>query len=139
MCNRICLDITEIATVSNFTDVARFITKVREQNIRVALDHFGGNSPSYSYLKNVEVDYIKIDGDLINGIIADPIDAAAVRSIVDVAKVMKIPTLAAHVSNQKTLDIIENLGIDHVQGFHLHEPERLENLIQFSKSSNYVK
>lgn len=139
VCSRICLDITEIATVSNFTDVGRFISKVRELNVRVALDHFGGNSPSYNYLKNIEVDCIKIDGDLINGIIADPIDAAAVRSIIDVAKVLKIPTLAAHVSNQVTLDTVEKLGIDHAQGFHLHEPELLENVIQFSRSSDYVK
>ena len=135
MCEKICLDITETATVSNFTDVARFIENVRKLDVRVALDHFGGNSPTYGYLKNLEVDFIKIDGTLINGSIADPIDAAAVRSIVDVARVLSVPTLAAHVGSQAALENVKALGIHHVQGFHLHCPERLENVIAHSVSS----
>jgi Amt family ammonium transporter len=139
VCRRICLDITETATVSNFNDVARFIKKLREQDVRNALDHFGGNSPSYGYLKISEIDYIKIDGHLINRIDADPIDAAAVRSIIDVANVLNIPTLATHNSNQTTLDNIMKLGINHAQGLHLHEPERLENVFGFSNSSACIK
>lgn len=139
VCRRICLDITETATISNFTDVARFIKNVRELNVRVALDHFGGNSPSYGYLRNFDINYIKIDGKLINGIIADPIDAAAVRSIVDVARVLNIPTLAAHVGSQETLDNVKQLGIVHAQGFHLHKPEPLENVLGLSDSSVCVK
>jgi EAL domain-containing protein (putative c-di-GMP-specific phosphodiesterase class I) len=127
--SRICLDITETATITNFTDVARFIGKVREQNVRVALDHFGGNSPSYSYLKNLEIDYIKIDGGLINRITVDPIDAVAVRSIIDVASLLNVPTLAAHIGNQGTLEKVKELSIDHAQGFHLHQPEPLENVL----------
>ncbi|MFT5894428.1 MAG: diguanylate cyclase (GGDEF)-like protein/PAS domain S-box-containing protein [bacterium] len=135
VCKRICLDITETATVSNFTDVARFIKDVRAQDVRVALDHFGGNSASYGYLRNLEIDYIKIDGELINRGITDLIDAAAIRSIVDLANILNIPTLAANIDNQTTLDNVKHLGIDHVQGFHLHEPEPLENVLGLTSSS----
>ena len=137
--SKICLDITETATVSNLTDVARFIKNIREQEVRVALDHFGGNSPTYSYLKNLPIDYIKIDGNLINGIDDDPIDAAAVRSIVEVAKVLNVPTLAAHISNEDTLRNVEALGINHVQGFHLHKPERLEDVLPSLDTSVITK
>lgn len=139
VCNKICLDITETATVSNLTDVTRFIETVRGYEVRVALDHFGGNSPTYGYLKSLNIDCIKIDGALINSSITDPVDAAAVRSIVDIAKVLNLPTLAAHVGSQKTLDKVKSLGIHHVQGFHLHRPERLENVIQFIDSSERVQ
>lgn len=129
VCSRICLDITETATVSNFTDVSRFIKKLRELNIRIALDHFGENSPSYGYLKNLQIDYIKIDGKLINGIAKEPIDAAAVRAIIDVANILNVPTLAAHIGDQATLDNVKTLGFDYAQGFYLHTPERLETVL----------
>jgi diguanylate cyclase (GGDEF)-like protein/PAS domain S-box-containing protein len=128
VCRRICLEITETAAVTNMADAALFIEQVRALGVRVALDDFGAGASSFGYLKTLKVDLLKIDGSFIRDVIDDPLDAAAVRCFVDVARVLGVKTVAEFVDRPEVLARVGEIGIDYAQGFLLHRPEPIENL-----------
>jgi EAL domain-containing protein (putative c-di-GMP-specific phosphodiesterase class I) len=129
ICHRLCIEITETAAVTNLADAALFIEGVRSLGIKVALDDFGAGASSFGYLKNLKVDVIKIDGQFIKDIVDDPLDDAAVRCFVDVAKVLGVKTIAEYVDKDAVLKRVAELGIDYAQGFYLHKPEPIEKLV----------
>ena len=128
VCQRICLEITETAAVTNMTDAAAFIAQARELGVRIALDDFGAGASSFGYLKNLKVDLLKIDGSFIRDVLDDPLDAAAVRCFVDVARVLGVKTVAEFVDQPAVLQYVRDLGVDYAQGFLLHRPEPIEHL-----------
>ena len=125
---RICLEITETAAVTNMTDAALFVEQVRAYGVRVALDDFGAGASSFSYLKTLRVDSLKIDGQYIQNLLDDRLDDAAVRCFVDVARVLGVPTVAEFVDRPELLQRVREIGIDYAQGFLLHRPEPLREL-----------
>jgi EAL domain-containing protein (putative c-di-GMP-specific phosphodiesterase class I) len=129
ICKRLCIEITETAAVTNLADAALFIEGVRSLGIQVALDDFGAGASSFGYLKNLKIDVIKIDGQFIKDIVDDPLDDAAVRCFVDVAKVLGVQTIAEYVDKETVLKRVSELGIDYAQGFYLHKPEPIERLV----------
>lgn len=129
LCTHLCLEITETAAITNIADASQFVRKVRELGVRVALDDFGAGASSFGYLKQLKVDLIKIDGQFVKNVLDDPLDAAAVRSFVEVARVLGVETVAEFVDRAEVLDWISNLGIDHAQGYYLHKPEPLKGLL----------
>jgi EAL domain-containing protein (putative c-di-GMP-specific phosphodiesterase class I) len=132
VCQRLCLEITETAAVTNLADAAVFVEQVRALGVRVALDDFGAGASSFGYLKSLGVDLIKIDGQFIRDLIDDPLDAAAVRCFVDVAKVVGVATVAECVDRPEVLQRVRELGIDYAQGFLLHKPEPLQDVLGVS-------
>ena len=130
VCQRICLEITETAAVTNMADAGVFIEQVRALGVRIALDDFGAGASSFGYLKNLKVDLLKIDGSFIRDLIDDPLDDAAVRCFVDVAAVVSVKTVAEFVDRQEVLDRVTELGIDFAQGFLLHKPEPMAQLFR---------
>ena len=131
ICQRLCLEITETAAVTNILDAATFVNHVRTLGVRVALDDFGAGASSFGYLKTLKVDLLKIDGQFMEGVVNDPLDNAAVRCFVDVANVMGIKTVAEYVSTAAVLECVTNIGVDYAQGFHLHQPEPIEQVLNF--------
>ncbi len=129
VCRRICLEITETAAVTNMADAAIFIGQVRALGARVALDDFGAGASSFGYLKTLKVDLLKIDGSFIRDVIDDPLDAAAVRCFVDVARVVGVKTVAEFVDRPEVLARVREIGVDYAQGFLLHMPEPIEKLL----------
>jgi len=129
LCTHLCLEITETAAITNIADASQFVRQVRELGVRVALDDFGAGASSFGYLKHLKVDFIKIDGQFIKDVIDDPLDAAAVRSFVEVARVVGVQTVAEFVDRAEVLRWISDLGVDHAQGYHLHKPEPLQQLL----------
>jgi len=129
VCQKLCLEITETAAVTNIADAATFIEQSRALGVRIALDDFGAGASSFGYLKNLNVDILKIDGQFITGLIDDPLDDVAVRCFVDVAQVLKLKTVAEFVKTQEILECTKKLGVDYAQGYLLHQPEPLENLL----------
>lgn len=127
VCQCICLEITETAAVTNMADAAIFIEQVRALGVRVALDDFGAGASSFGYLKTLKVDLLKIDGSFIRDVIDDPLDDAAVRCFVDVARVVGVKTVAEFVDRPEVLARVRAIGIDYAQGFLLHRPEPIEN------------
>ena len=97
--------------------------------VRIALDDFGAGASSFSYLKNLHVDILKIDGHFIRDLIDDPLDDVAVRCFVDLARVLEIKTVAEYVHNASVLERVQTIGIHYAQGYHLHQPEPLSQVL----------
>lgn len=129
LCALICVEITETATVTNMADASIFIQQIRQLGVRVALDDFGAGASSFGYLKNLKVDMLKIDGQYIKAMLSDPLDNSAVRCFVDVARILGLTTVAEQVENDETLRHVQALGISYAQGFLLHKPAPISDLV----------
>lgn len=127
---KICFEITETAAISNYTQAIGFINRVRKLGCKFSLDDFGSGMSSFAYLKELPVDFLKIDGLFIKNLANDEIDKAMVTSINDIGHVMKLKTVAEFVENQATLEILKQLGVDYAQGYHLCRPFPLSDLQQ---------
>jgi len=123
--NRICFEITETAAISNLAKAGQFIQALKARGCRFSLDDFGSGLSSFTYLKNLPVDYIKIDGSFVVDMINDPIDRAMVDAIVRVGHVMKVQVIAEWVENEETLNLLKEMGVDYGQGYHLGVPKEV--------------
>ena len=126
--DRICFEITETAAVSHLGRAVRFIEVLKKSGCRFALDDFGSGMSSFGYLKNLPVDFIKIDGSFVRDILANEINLAMVRSINDVGHVMGKLTIAEFVEDQATLEKLRMLGVDYAQGYGIGRPAPLAEL-----------
>lgn len=120
---RICFEITESAAITHHRNALRFFHSVRAMGCRVMLDDFGSGLSSFAYLKMLPIDFIKLDGSLVNDIAESNFSQAIVRAIHDVARVLEIPLIAEHVESQDELDQLRVIGVEYAQGFLLHHPE----------------
>ncbi len=123
--NNICFEITETAAISNLTDAADFIRSMRELGCCFALDDFGSGLSSFAYLKNLSVDFLKIDGMFVRDIADDPISYAMVKSIHDIGKLMGKKTIAEFVENDAILQKLKAIGVDYAQGYGISRPSPL--------------
>ncbi|MFT4652460.1 MAG: diguanylate cyclase (GGDEF)-like protein [Kangiellaceae bacterium] len=119
---KICFEITETAAVSNLTDAVAFIDAMHKKGCRFALDDFGTGLSSFAYLKYLPVDYLKIDGIFVKGIVDDPIDYAMVKSIHEVAIVMGKKTVAEFVENHDVELKLKEIGVHFFQGYGIAKP-----------------
>ncbi len=118
----ICFEITETAAIGNLNKAISFIKSLKKLGCKFALDDFGSGLSSFSYLKSLPVDYLKIDGVFVKDIVDDPVDAAMVEAINQVGHIMKIKTIAEFVENGEIMDILRKLGVDYAQGYHIDKP-----------------
>ncbi len=125
--SKICFEITETATIVNLTSATRFIRALKKKGCRFALDDFGSGMSSFLYLKNLPVDFLKIDGGFVKDITHDPMDLALVRSINDIGHVVGMKTIAEFVENEEVLRKLKVLGVDYAQGYLFGQPKILIN------------
>jgi diguanylate cyclase (GGDEF)-like protein/PAS domain S-box-containing protein len=136
VCQRLCLEITETAAVTNMTDAARFVTEVRKLGVWIALDDFGAGASSFGYLKSLAIDVLKIDGQYVRNVVDDRLDDAAVRCFGDIARVVGVKTVAEFVDSEAVLGHIKAIGVDYAQGYMLHRPEPLETVLRSTSASD---
>ncbi|MBI2311822.1 MAG: EAL domain-containing protein [Betaproteobacteria bacterium] len=128
----ICFEITETAAIANLTRASRLIRELRQAGFKFALDDFGSGLSSFAYLKNLPVDFLKIDGSFVKDMAADLIDRAMVNAINDIGHVMGIKTIAEWVENEETLAMLRRMGVDYAQGYGIEMPRPLEQIRQAS-------
>ena len=124
----LCFEITETAAIGNLTVVNDFIDAMREFGCSFALDDFGSGLSSFMYLKNLKVDYLKIDGAFVRDITRNPIDRSMVEAIHKIGHQMGLKTVAEYVESDQILAVLLEIGVDYVQGNGVHSPESVESL-----------
>ena len=115
--NRLCFEITETAAITHLVHAQKFISAMKDLGLKFALDDFGSGLSSFSYLKHLPIDYLKIDGSLVKAIPDEEYDRAVVNSINEVAHLMGIKTIAEFVENDRILEHIGKISIDYAQGY----------------------
>jgi EAL domain-containing protein (putative c-di-GMP-specific phosphodiesterase class I) len=112
--------------MENFTNAIEFISSIRALGSRFALDDFGTGFSSLAHLKNLPVDFLKLDGMFIQGVSIDPVDYGLVESIQKIAGIMNMKTIAEYVENEEIERTLTSIGIDYLQGFHIGHPEMIQ-------------
>ncbi len=123
---QICLEITETAAIANISRATQFMDRLRALGCLFALDDFGSGLSSFAYLRDLPVDYLKIDGAFIREVLSNPIDEALVNAVNDVGKVMGKQTIAEHVEDEAVATRLYDAGVDFLQGYYTGRPEPLE-------------
>lgn len=124
----ICFEVTETAAIANLSQAVTLIKDLKSMGCRFSLDDFGSGLSSFGYLKNLPVDYLKIDGSFVRDMAHDQIDAAMVDAINNIGHVMGIKTIAEWVENQETLDALKRIGIDYAQGYFFDRPKPMDEV-----------
>ncbi|MGH1485717.1 MAG: sensor domain-containing protein [Cellvibrionaceae bacterium] len=125
---KICFEITETTAIANLAEAVNFINKLKETGCFFALDDFGSGVSSFAYLKNLPVDYLKIDGMFIRDMSVNEVNLAMVKSINEISHVMGKKTIAEFVEDDSTFALLRNMGIDYAQGYAIGHPVPLEEL-----------
>jgi diguanylate cyclase (GGDEF)-like protein/PAS domain S-box-containing protein len=118
----ICFEITETAAISNLARVVHFMQALKKLGCQFSLDDFGSGLSSFTYLKNLPVDYLKIDGHFISNVAEDTVDESMVKAIHEVGSAMGIETIAERVETRKVLEKLGSLGVEFAQGYYIARP-----------------
>ena len=119
----VCFEITETVAIANMQESVDFIKGIRSTGCKIALDDFGSGLSSFTYLKAIPADFLKIDGNFVRDIVDDKMDRAIVESISQIAHVAGLLTIAEFVENDEILEQLKEIGVDYAQGFGLRKPE----------------
>ncbi|MEQ1593028.1 MAG: DUF1631 family protein [Thiobacillaceae bacterium] len=127
--DKIIFEVTETAAIENLAAAQDFIAQVKALGCRVSLDDFGSGYSSFAYLKNLDVDYLKIDGAFVRDLLKDKADLAMVKSMHDVGHALGLKTIAEYVENAQILDKLREIGVDYAQGWQIAKPVPLDSLV----------
>jgi diguanylate cyclase (GGDEF)-like protein/PAS domain S-box-containing protein len=132
---RFLFEITESCAINDIYAACNLIERLSEIGCRFALDDFGTGYCSFSHLKRLPVDYIKIDGMFVKDILTDPMDMAIIRSITNIAHTLGKETIAEFVESAEVLKLLKESGVDYVQGFYVARPNAklLDNIVNIRK------
>ena len=125
----ICFEITETSAIANIPSARRLIQALKKLGCRFSLDDFGTGMSSFSYLKHLPVDFIKIDGSFVTEMLNSEMDRAMVEMIVHVAKVMGKRTIAEFVESDAVLAALREIGVDYAQGYAIGKPAPFETMV----------
>jgi diguanylate cyclase (GGDEF)-like protein/PAS domain S-box-containing protein len=122
-CESISFEVTETAAVANLSRATRFISVLRGMGCSFALDDFGAGLSSFGYLKNLPVDYLKIDGGFVRDMVHDRVDRAMVESINQIGHIMGLKTIGEYAEDENVLLALELAGVDFAQGHAISPPQ----------------
>jgi diguanylate cyclase (GGDEF)-like protein/PAS domain S-box-containing protein len=124
----LCIEVTETAAIVNVDRARRFATQISELGCEFALDDFGAGFATFYYLKHLPFDYLKIDGEFVQGIVGSLTDQLVVKSLAEIAHGLGKRTIAEFVSSRGALDLLREYGIDYAQGFFISESKPLDEI-----------
>ena len=123
---RVSFEITETAAVAALDSAIQFIQALKDKGCHFMLDDFGSGWSSFAYLKNLPVDFLKIDGSLVRDMAHDALDEAMVRAINEIGHVLGIATIAEFVESEAILEKLNALGVDYAQGYAIGRPAPID-------------
>ena len=131
----ICFEITETAAISNLARVVHFMQALKQLGCKFSLDDFGSGLSSFTYLKNLPVDYLKIDGQFIRNVVDDTVDESMVKAISEVGHAMGIETIAERVETRQVLEKLGALGVEFAQGYYIARPTSVQSFDPWSNTA----
>lgn len=120
--SKLCFEITETTAIKNLARALSFCEMMRKFGVKFALDDFGAGVSSFGYLKQLPVDYLKIDGQFIRGMTTNRLDQATVRCICEVARITGKQVVAEFVETEEVELMLREMGVDFTQGYYRHRP-----------------
>jgi diguanylate cyclase (GGDEF)-like protein len=127
--NKVCFEITETVGISHLSSASEFINELKKKTgCAFSLDDFGSGQSSYAYLKNLPVDYLKIDGAFVDKMDQNPYDFAVVKSITEIGHFMGKKIIAERVESEAVLKMLRQIGVDYAQGYYLGKPRNMKIL-----------
>ncbi|MCX7893294.1 MAG: EAL domain-containing protein [Burkholderiales bacterium] len=136
---RLCIEITESVALHDLANTRRFIDRMRSFGARIALDDFGAGYSSFSYLKELPVDAIKIDGAFVRGVHTHPSNLAIVEAIVALALNLGMKSIAEWVEDAVAVETLYRLGVDYVQGYAVGRPQLPEEILRARSSAAFIE
>ncbi|MDD3610724.1 MAG: EAL domain-containing protein [Halothiobacillaceae bacterium] len=145
---RLCIEITEGVALQNLERTRQLISRLRKMGARIALDDFGAGYTSFSYLKQLGADALKIDGTLVRDMLASETNIAIVRTIVELAQNLGMTSIAEWVEDAQTLEALREMGVDFVQGYvvsaaltpmEILDAEALSDLVSNPETLSYIR
>lgn len=137
--SRLCMEITESVALHDLDNTRRFIDQVRAFGVKVALDDFGAGYTSFSYLKELPADVLKIDGNFIVNINDHPANVAIVEAIVNLAVNLGMKTIAEWAEDTATVRTLAEIGVDYVQGFAVSRSQAPEKMLSAASSASFIQ
>ncbi len=119
---RVCFEITETTAINNLKDAVEFISEIRDEGFKFALDDFGAGMSSFSYLKKIPVDYLKVDGSFVQNMLSNAIDRSIVEACNGIGHAAGLQTIAEFVEDTDTANALKTIGVDFAQGFGIAKP-----------------
>ena len=120
-----CFEITETAAIQNLSYASNFMGRLKDKGFTFSLDDFGSGFSSFNYLKNLPVDYLKIDGSIVQNIDESLVNYTMVDSINSMGHVLGLKTVGEYAKNMAIVDRLRRIGVDYAQGYALAEPKPL--------------
>ncbi|HEX9182220.1 MAG TPA: EAL domain-containing protein [Burkholderiales bacterium] len=135
----LCVEITESVALHDLGNTRRFIDRLRGFGARVALDDFGAGYTSFSYLKELPADALKIDGHFVRGLPAHPANLAIIEAIGELARNLGMQTIAEWAEDAETLEALLDAGIDYVQGYAVAKPLAPEQILEAQSAAAFIE
>ncbi len=136
--DHLCYEITESVALHDLSNTRRFIERVRSCGAKVALDDFGAGYTSFSYLKDLPADLLKIDGSFIVNMNSHPANVAIVEAIVNLARNLGMKVIAEWAEDNATVQTLAEIGVDYVQGFAVARPQSPDRLLTAASSASFI-
>lgn len=127
--SHVCFEVTETSAIINIDNTIKLIKELQKMGTRFMLDDFGSGMSSFSYLKHLPVNFLKMDGAYVKDITSNKVDLAMAKAIQSVAESMEIKTIAEYVEDEATLDCLKEMGVAFAQGFYLNRPMPLNEAL----------
>ena len=135
----ICFEITETAAISNLSRVVHFMQTLKALGCKFSLDDFGSGLSSFTYLKNLPVDYLKIDGQFVSNVVDDTVDESMVKAISEVGHAMGIETIAERVETRQVLEKLGALGVEFAQGYYIARPTSVATFEPWTETTRELR
>ncbi len=125
--HKFCFELSETAAIANLSGARAVVAKLGKSGCRFALDDFGSGMSSFTFLRDLPIDFVKIDGGFVTRLLEDPVCREMVNATHRVSKLLGSSTIAESVENAQTLDALQTMGVDYAQGFHIGSPKAIND------------